>query len=140
MLVTPSYYSYGVNRGVNSSESSETTSGVNADIAKKPLNKVSEVDTSYQNFEREALKRAEKENEEASQKPSQPQTRFDVDEASLALALSVNENTSNKNPKSSVGYDEPSNENLTAVSAYQNVDNLAKRESVRDVFGIDLFA
>lgn len=145
MLVTTSPYNYR-NNGINSNNSAGASSDVNADITKQPVNKISEVDTSYQNYERDALKRLQKEHEEKqTQQPSpQAQTRFDVDEASLALALSVNESVNegqqNNKPHSTLGYDQPSNDNLTAVSAYQNVDNLAKRESVRDVFGIDLFA
>jgi len=41
---------------------------------------------------------------------------------------------------SSAGYDLPSSRNQGAVAAYQSVDNLAKRDSVQQVFGVDLFA
>jgi len=41
---------------------------------------------------------------------------------------------------SAAGYDLPSSRNQGAVAAYQSVDNLAKRDSVQQVFGVDLFA
>lgn len=127
MLVTNSY----ANFAVNPSKSSQ------------PSSQVSEVDGAYQNYEKDALKRVERDSAErqSSQQTLQSQSRFDVDEASLALAASENRNAANsKKSSSTLGYDQPSNENLTAVSAYQSVDNLAQRESVRDAFGVDLFA
>ncbi|WDE13656.1 hypothetical protein [Thalassomonas haliotis] len=37
-------------------------------------------------------------------------------------------------------YDRPSNQNLSAVAAYQSVNNIAQRDSVQQLFGVDLFA
>lgn len=123
---------------------SYANSGVNPSSTPQPSSKVSGVDGAYKNYEKDAIKRIEKESEQrnSSQQTAQAQTRFDVDEASLALAASENRNATSHNQKSSstLGYDQPTNENLTAVSAYKSVDNLAQRESVRDAFGVDLFA
>jgi len=41
---------------------------------------------------------------------------------------------------SSASQDQPSSKNETAVASYQAVGNLAKRESVQQLFGVDLFA
>lgn len=41
---------------------------------------------------------------------------------------------------SSASQDQPSAKNETAIASYQAVDNLAKRESVQQLFGVDLFA
>lgn len=41
---------------------------------------------------------------------------------------------------SSASQDQPSAKNETAVASYQTVGNLAKRESVQQLFGVDLFA
>lgn len=40
----------------------------------------------------------------------------------------------------SASQDQPSAKNETAVASYQAVGNLAKRESVQQLFGVDLFA
>ena len=40
----------------------------------------------------------------------------------------------------SASQDQASAKNETAVASYQAVDNLAKRESVQQLFGVDLFA
>ena len=40
----------------------------------------------------------------------------------------------------SADYDKPSSHNQGAVAAYQSVGNLAQRESVQQIFGVDLFA
>ncbi|WP_281558980.1 hypothetical protein [Thalassomonas sp. RHCl1] len=37
-------------------------------------------------------------------------------------------------------YDRPSNQNLSAVAAYQSVNNIAQRDNVQQLFGVDLFA
>lgn len=37
-------------------------------------------------------------------------------------------------------FDRPSNQNLNAVAAYQSVNNIAQRDSVQQLFGVDLFA
>lgn len=37
-------------------------------------------------------------------------------------------------------YDRPSKQNLTAVDSYQSVNNMAKREQVQQMLGVDLFA
>jgi thymidylate kinase len=36
--------------------------------------------------------------------------------------------------------DQPSKQNLTAVNSYFQVESLAKRETIQQVFGVDLFA
>lgn len=38
------------------------------------------------------------------------------------------------------GYDAPSSQNLSAVAAYQSVGRIAQRDSIQQVFGVDLFA
>lgn len=37
-------------------------------------------------------------------------------------------------------YDQPSQQNLSAVEAYQSVDNIAQRENIKQFFGVNLFA
>jgi len=87
---------------------------------------------------------------EQEQKPENPeqqakeQSRFDVDQQALAL---VEEQQQQKQPKQEssasnkyTSYDQPSNQNQTAVAAYQAVDNISQRDTIQQSFGIDLIA
>jgi len=58
-----------------------------------------------------------------------------------AIALLEKQNTQNslKNSANKVNTDQPSAQNLTAISAYQSVNNLAQRESIQNMLGVDLF-
>lgn len=47
---------------------------------------------------------------------------------------------SKKENFSSTGQDQPLPKNETAVASYQAVSNLSQRESVQQLFGVDLFA
>lgn len=77
-----------------------------------------------------------------SENNSRATTRFDVDEQSLAIV--AQQQSANKaqdqNKAARSGYDQPSEQNYTAISAYQSVDNLAQRESIQQTFGVDFFA
>jgi hypothetical protein len=77
----------------------------------------------------------EKTQSQEQNKQSQKSNRFDVDLSALALV----EQTASSSSKGA-GYDQPSSQNRTAVSAYEQVDNLAQRENVQQLFGVDLFA
>lgn len=85
----------------------------------------------------------QKSQNENQQKVSQE--RFDVDEQAIALVeqqLSASQSTyqNNRQGQSNTAYDEPSQSNQTAVSAYKSVDSIAERESVQQAFGVDLYA
>jgi hypothetical protein len=68
-------------------------------------------------------------------------SRFDADENALALASQQSAtHIQNKEQFTRSGYDQPSEKNYTAISAYQSVDNLAQRESIQQTFGVDFFA
>jgi len=100
-------------------------------------------------------------------KQAQQVERFDIDEQALALveqaqfenqqaqldqsslpttssgnnSFSQQGNSQNATQNSSqANYDSPSKQNKTAVAAYSSVDNIAKRENIQQVFGIDLLA
>jgi len=77
--------------------------------------------------------------EESSQKPhsNQGQPRLEVNEKAIALIESQS-STPQKNQNTQ--YDKPSNQNLSAVAAYESVDNIAQRENVKQFFGVNLFA
>lgn len=49
-----------------------------------------------------------------------------------------NQNSGTSN--TATGYDLPSQQNQTAVAAYQAVGNAAQREDISQIFGVDLFA
>lgn len=88
-------------------------------------------------------------------------SRFDVSEEAIALLeqqadlnsvqsgtglVARGENSSANNPASeqqqtkTSQYDKPSQQNLSAVAAYQSVDNIAQRENIKQFFGVNLFA
>jgi len=82
-----------------------------------------------------------------SQRQSQQQTRFDVDEQSIALVEQLQaqqqqsglSNEQQNTQPANTGYDQPSQANQTAVSAYQSVGSIAQREVIQQTFGVDLY-
>jgi hypothetical protein len=83
----------------------------------------------------------EKDDQNENSNKTQAASRFDVDENALALANQQSVlNTKNKDQFARSNYDQPSEKNYTAISAYQSVDNLAQRESIQQAFGVDFFA
>ncbi|MBA6340195.1 hypothetical protein H4J59_04200 [Colwellia sp. MB02u-10] len=93
--------------------------------------------------------------EESQKSPSDINTRqrLDIDEQAMALIerqpLSVYDsgNSSQQSPQQNYqqtsthsGYDTPSSQNKLAVAAYQSVDAIAQRDSIQQIFGVDLFA
>lgn len=42
--------------------------------------------------------------------------------------------------QSTTGYDAPPSKNRLAIAAYEGVTNLERRDNVKQVFGVDLFA
>ncbi|WP_085296931.1 hypothetical protein [Cognaticolwellia mytili] len=91
--------------------------------------------------------------EESQAQKLQPDTsspqRFDVDQQAIALIereqlqLDNNGNNQQQTTGSNDGnsrYDAPSNQNQSAVAAYQSVDSIAQRDNIQQVFGVDLFA
>lgn len=58
----------------------------------------------------------------------------------LSRQNSTENNSSANNGRSNTIYDQPSQQNNTAISAYQGVDNISQRESIEQQFGVDLYA
>lgn len=93
-----------------------------------------------------ATSRVEKKVE--SNTSNQEQSRLDVNDNAIALvkeqysaqASTGNSTQNNSNQSRFSQYDQPSKQNQTAVAAYSTVDNLAQRENIKDVFGVNLFA
>jgi hypothetical protein len=82
-----------------------------------------------------------------SQTEANAQQRFDVDEQAIALIereqlqpFNNREQQSQNTSSNNSGYDAPSNQNQSAVAAYQRVDSIAQRDNIQQVFGVDLFA
>lgn len=83
----------------------------------------------------------ETEKELTNDSNEQGNTRFDVDEQALQLVAQHNSGQqAGLNQSKSSSYDQPSEFNHTAVSAYQSIDNLAQRDNIKKIFGVDLFA
>jgi hypothetical protein len=88
-----------------------------------------------------------------SEKPSSQkrQQRFDIEalsqitqeSQSSEIELSTNKQASDNNAGNGAAknrYDQPSQQNKSAVAAYQSVGNQSKKEGIQQVFGVDLFA
>ena len=119
---------------ISSSVNSPLTSGVN----NKPNSLI-------KNSARSAEPVPKVELDQPSNKQAQPS--IVIDEQAIALYeqnQALQSTQSNKEgfsfEKSSASQDQPSAKNETAVASYQAIDNLAKRESVQQLFGVDLFA
>jgi hypothetical protein len=94
-----------------------------------------------------SVQSAESVTEIEKDQPSNKQTipSIVIDEQAISLYEQSQESASsqtqpNKEDFSSASQDQPSAKNETAVASYQAVGNLAKRESVQQLFGVDLFA
>lgn len=76
-----------------------------------------------------------------SEQPPKKQAKPSIvyDEQAIALFEQQKPPTANAS-FSSTEQDQPSTHNETAVASYQAVNNLAKRESVQQLFGVDVFA
>jgi len=55
-----------------------------------------------------------------------------------SLGANLGNNPQSANQQTS--YDQPSQRNNTALSAYQSVDNLEQRENVQQLLGVDVYA
>lgn len=98
--------------------------------------------------------RAEENNE--SSNVAKDKSRLDVSENAIALlqeqerfnpSLFEGTQTNNQSNYQTSGqqssqsqYDQPSKQNLSAVAAYESVDNIAQRENVKQFFGVNIFA
>ncbi|WP_206485445.1 hypothetical protein [Thalassotalea sp. G2M2-11] len=79
---------------------------------------------------------------QTDEQAKQQKQRFDVDEQAITQfeeqkALT---NTRTSPQKIDSGYDQPSQVNLSAVSRYQSVGDIAQREAIQQTFGVDLYA
>jgi len=93
-----------------------------------------------------ALPKKDSDKASADSANKEQQTRLDISQEAISLveqnqAVSVNQNSLPNNSNSSqASYDQPSQQNQTAALAYQSVDNIAKRDTIQQAFGVDLYA
>jgi hypothetical protein len=82
--------------------------------------------------------------EKAQSKNTSATPSLVIDEQAIALLeqsqASLSTQTQPNKTYSSANEDQPSAKNETAIANYQAVGNLAQRESVQKLFGVDLFA
>jgi hypothetical protein len=97
---------------------------------------------------REALSSEESQSQKSASDINTRQ-RLDIDEQAMALIERQplppydSRNSSQQNyqqTSTNSGYDTPSSQNQLAVAAYQSVDAIAQRDSIQQIFGVDLFA
>lgn len=91
------------------------------------------------------LVRERQEQPQRQQQNSQNQERFDVDQQAIALVEQEQQRLTaqaenNASPSSNAQYDQPSQQNQTAVAAYQSVNDQQQRDSIAQAFGVDLYA
>lgn len=63
--------------------------------------------------------------------------RFDVDQQALAV-VEQEDRRGRQQQQNATGYDQPNQQNQTAVAAYESISNLDNRQSIQQLFGIDL--
>jgi hypothetical protein len=66
--------------------------------------------------------------------------RLDIDPQTLDLIQQQSVKHTNQQPAKQTDYDQPSEQNYTAISAYQSVENQSQRDNIKQVFGVDLLA
>lgn len=78
---------------------------------------------------------------EKEEKPQQEQKdRLDIDPQAIELIQRQDAKQPNQKQAKNTGYDQPNEQNTTAISAYQAVENQSKRDNIQQVFGVDLLA
>ena len=103
--------------------------------AKKSPQQVNRLDVNEQAI---ALFEQQVEQETSKQAGQQAEQQFGQQlEQQTAQQLAQNADPQGSN---GTGYDQPNNQNLNAVATYQSVNNIAQRDSVQQLFGVDLFA
>lgn len=127
------------------------------------------INSTYSNQALQNTQGVKKANQQASTKPvaarveenndsnnvAKDKFRFDVSENAIALLQEQGQSNaslfsgeqSNYQPSNQTNgqqpnsqYDQPSKQNLSAVAAYESVDNIAQRENIKKSFGVNLFA
>lgn len=93
------------------------------------------------NESRDSTDPSKVEQETSSNKQATP--NFVIDEQAIALFKenqTLQPSLTQKNDDKHSFANQVSSNNETAVASYQSVNNLAQRESVQKIFGVDLFA
>ncbi len=85
----------------------------------------------------------EKDNNSLQEKQKQ-KARLDIDPQAIELIQQQEANQvsqqANQQQRKSTSYDQPSEQNHTAIAAYQSVENQSQRDNIQQVFGVDLLA
>ena len=117
---------------ISSSFSPPVTSGIN----NKPIAPI-------KNSERVVESAPKVEQEQSPNTQTQPSIVIDEQAIALFEQNQASQSASaqpSENSFSSASQDQPSAKNETAIASYQAVGNLSQRESVQQLFGVDLFA
>ncbi|GHE78530.1 hypothetical protein [Thalassotalea profundi] len=95
------------------------------------------------NHQREQTRANEQEQSAQKDQSLSQQQRLDVDQQALSR---IERYTSERNDQFSQtrsvngGYDQPSEKNQLAVNSYRSIEAISQRESIKQTFGVDLFA
>ena len=69
-----------------------------------------------------------------------PKDRLDIDPQTLDLIQQQTAQKANHQPAQYTDYDQPSEQNYAAISAYQSVENQSLQDNIKQVFGVNLLA
>ncbi|MBL4942033.1 MAG: hypothetical protein JKY81_10265 [Colwellia sp.] len=119
---------------ISNSFSSPLTSGLTTEANKGNI----QVNKPVRTAESELVAKGER--EQPSSKQAQPSIVIDEQAIALFKESQAILSTQTKTSSGSANQDRPLAKNETAVASYQAVSNLAQRESVQQLFGVDLFA
>ena len=134
------------NLTLRATQATQGVSKTNQQASVKPV--VSSVEENNANTRNENLEQNKSRFEVSEQaiKFLEEQNSSQTDSSGSAIALRDNSNASGsrfaqgEQQTRSSQYDQPSQQNLSAVAAYESVDNIAQKESIKQFFGVNLFA
>lgn len=100
--------------------------------------------------EQQQLQQQEQQRTNQNTRPDSQVDRIQADEQAIAIVeqslanpstnTSTEQNANFAGNNRNTGYDQPSDNNLSAVAAYQSVSDISQRDNIQQVFGVDVFA
>lgn len=102
-----------------------------------PVQQQQGVNRSTVNDERKA--NVEKEFSRSSEGTANNSQRLQIDQRAIEQLDQALANNSKANQQNQTDYDQPPERNHSAVNAYQSVGNIAQRENLQQLLGVDLY-
>lgn len=115
-------------------------------LASQQVNKAQQTDKQTLIInQREQTRTKEQDSQQSKDQVAKKSTSYDIDQHALSRVelYSQERSDESKSAKSSSvngNYDQPSQQNQFAVNSYRSVEAIPQRESIKQTFGVDLFA